>query len=198
MKPIALIGFMATGKTTVGKKVAAALGREFADLDAMIVETAGKSIADIFVDEGEPGFRKLESACLTRALDIPDRVLATGAGAACQPDNLSILLSKSTVVALSISAEEAVRRAGKASGRPLLDGLGGESDERLGGARALLALREPYYAQAHLRVETVGRGADEVAADVLRWNQQVGEGSGGCWGWELGVKLTCRVIVGVR
>lgn len=162
-KPIVLIGFMATGKTTVGKLVAAQTGRTFIDLDAAIEAEAKMTVADIFRNEGEPGFRRQEAAALSRALGTRGSVIATGGGAACREDNLQAMLQQGFVVALSADPAEVIRRVGGGSGRPLLDG----ATDPQGVARKLLAEREPFYARAHARIETVGRSPQEVAQQVI-------------------------------
>jgi len=161
-RPIVLIGFMATGKTTVGKLVAERLGRRFLDLDGLIEETAGKTIAELFRSDGEPAFRRAETQALRAALATEDTVVATGGGAACREDNLQAMLAAATVVALSATPLEVLRRTGGASGRPLLD----RAEDPLTLATRLLGEREPFYARAHLRIDTVGRSAEEVAALV--------------------------------
>jgi shikimate kinase len=162
-KPVVIIGFMGTGKTTVGRLVANRLGRRFVDLDDLVVKQAGRPIADIFRSEGEPGFRRLERQALDQALAEPDLVLATGGGAACREENLHDMLERGRVVALEASPEEVLKRTGSRSGRPLLDG----ADDPLAVARDLLGQREPYYARAHHRVDTVGKRPQEVATAVL-------------------------------
>jgi shikimate kinase len=160
---VVIIGFMGTGKTTVGRLVAQRLGRRFVDLDELIVERAGRPIADIFRGEGEGGFRARERHALAQALDQGDLVLATGGGAACREDNLADMLARGRVVALEATPEEVLRRTGARSGRPLLDGAG----DPLAAARDLLGQREPFYARAHHRVDTVGKPPEKVAAAVL-------------------------------
>jgi shikimate kinase len=172
-RPIVIIGFMGTGKTTVGRLVAARLGRRFVDLDTVITEVAGKPIPEIFRADGEPAFRRLESEALGRALGDAATVLATGGGAACREDNLTMMLARGRVVALSATPEEVLKRAGRTSGRPLLDG----GADQLSQARALLAAREPYYARAHVRVDTVGKAPEQVAAEVLAAVAREGESS---------------------
>jgi shikimate kinase len=158
-----IIGFMGTGKTTVGRLLAERLGRRFVDLDDAIATQAGRSIADIFRSGGEGAFRKLEQDALARALSEPDCVLATGGGAACREPNLSMMLAAGTVVALSAPPEEVLRRTGRGSGRPLLDG----ATDPLEAARDLLREREPFYARAHIRIDTVDKGPEQVMTEVL-------------------------------
>jgi shikimate kinase len=162
-RPIVLIGFMATGKTTVGQLVAERLGRRFVDLDRLIEETAGTTVAELFASGGEPGFRRVEAQALRQALATPHAVVATGGGAACREDNLQAMLDQGLVVALSATPVEVLRRTGASSGRPLLDA----ADDPLAVATRLLGEREPFYARAHLRVDTVGRTPAQVAALVV-------------------------------
>jgi shikimate kinase len=169
---------MATGKTTVGRIVAGKLGRRFVDLDRVIEETAGMTVADIFRKQGEAAFRQYEAAALRRCLEHgePGSVIAAGGGAACQEDNLELMLARGRVVALSATPAEILKRGGKGKGleghpgepvrrfgeRPLLDAA-----KDTGGVQALLAVREPFYARAHMRVDTVGRTPAEVAAEIV-------------------------------
>ena len=162
--PIFLIGFMGSGKTTVGRLLADRLGWFFADLDERVVRVAGMSIPEIFAREGEAGFRRRETEALRLAAAERRVVLATGGGAACRDENLTLMLDAGHVAALGVSPGEAVRRAGAASGRPLLDGAA----DPVAAAAALLAARQPFYARAHWRVETDGRPAAQVADEIAR------------------------------
>lgn len=161
--PIFLVGFMGSGKTTVGRILAARLGWAFVDLDALIVAAAGVSVPEIFVRDGEVGFRRREAAAVREAASMRHTVVATGGGAACREENLATMLGTGRVVALAVSAEEAVRRAGRTSGRPLLD----ESANPLEAARGLLRARDPFYARAHVRIETDGRTPEDIAEAAL-------------------------------
>jgi shikimate kinase len=161
--PIFLIGFMATGKTTVGRLVAARRGWSFVDLDEVIVGDAGMTVAEIFAREGEAGFRQREAAAVRQVAARAQTVIATGGGAACREENLATMLAAGRVVALSATPAEVLGRTGGASGRPILD----RAADPLTAAEALLAAREPFYARAHHAVDTVGKTADEVATLVL-------------------------------
>jgi 3-dehydroquinate synthase len=163
--PIFLVGFMATGKTTVGRILAERLGWAMLDLDDLIVAEAGMPVAGIFAAEGEAGFRARESRALAAAAARHRAVIATGGGAACSEENLQTMLGAGRVVALGATAEESVRRAGAGSGRPLLDGKA----DPVAAAAALLAARRPYYARASLQIDTVGRAPAEVAGEIIDW-----------------------------
>jgi shikimate kinase len=163
--PIFLVGFMATGKTTVGRILAARLGWKLVDLDELIIEEAGQSVPRIFESEGEAGFRAREARVLGAVSARRRLVVATGGGAACREDNLRTMLDAGRVVALAITPEEAVRRARGGAGRPLLEGQA----DPVARASELLAARAPFYARAHVQVDTVGRLPQDVARDVLAW-----------------------------
>jgi len=155
---------MASGKSTVGRLLAAQLGWDFRDLDQVIETTAGRSVPEIFAAEGEAGFRQREAQALRQAATLRRTVIATGGGAACREENLNLMLASGPVVALAVTPDEVARRAAGRPDRPLLSGA---ADPRAAAA-ALLAVREPFYARAHARVETQDRAPAEVAADVLR------------------------------
>lgn len=157
-----IVGFMGTGKTTVGRLAAQRLGRAFVDLDARIVATAGRSIPEIFQDVGEPGFRQMELSALRAALDEPDTVVATGGGAACRQPNLDLMLEKGRVVALFAPVEEILARTGRGSGRPMLD----DDEDPAHAARRLMAEREPYYRRAHLKIDTHNKPPELVVDEM--------------------------------
>ena len=162
--PLFLVGFMASGKSTVGRLVAARLGWQFRDLDRVIADAAGRTIPEIFAAEGEEGFRQREAQAVAEAAELRHTVIAPGGGAACREPSLSRMLAAGHVVALSVPPEEVVRRARGRSNRPLLDGAAAP----LAAATALLQARAPFYARAHAPIQPQDLGADEVAAAVIR------------------------------
>jgi shikimate kinase len=169
--PVFLIGFMATGKTTVGRILAARLGWKLVDLDEVISTEAGRTVPEIFAAEGEAGFRAREARAVEETSAQRRIVVATGGGAACREDNLQRMLGAGRVVALAVTPEEAVRRARGGAGRPM---LAGQADP-VARARTLLEARAPFYARAHLQVDTVGRLPQDVARDILAWVQPSSE-----------------------
>jgi shikimate kinase len=159
--PVVLVGIMGAGKSTVGPLVADALGVPFRDVDDDIVDTAGKPISDIFVDDGEEHFRALERRAVAAALDGFDGVLALGGGAILAAETRAALRGH-TVVYLSVALADAVSRVGLGQGRPLL-ALNPRAT-----LRHLLDQRRPLYEEvATFTVHTDGIGPDEVAKQVL-------------------------------
>ncbi len=110
--PIFLIGFMGTGKSTVGRLLAGEVGFTFVDLDDVIIRQAGQTVAQIFASEGEPGFRAREEAAVRSVAAMRGTVIATGGGAACRESNLAAMLAAGQVVALSATPAEVIRRTG--------------------------------------------------------------------------------------
>ena len=155
---------MASGKSTVGRLVAARLGWDFRDLDEVIEAAAGRSIPEIFALEGEPAFRQREVEAVREAATLRRTVVATGGGAPCREENLVLMLATGKVVALAVSPDEVARRAAGRPTRPLLAGAA----DPVAAAATLLAARQPFYARAHASVDTRDRAPSLVAADVLR------------------------------
>ncbi|CAN5232332.1 shikimate kinase [soil metagenome] len=155
---------MGAGKTTVGGLLAERLGWCCVDLDREIERRAGSSIARIFRDAGEDRFRELEAEQTTRIAASEEIVLATGGGWAAQRGLWERLASDTLFVWLRVAPHEALGRIGAAAGdRPLLEAV--DPEGRLGD---LLRERTSAYARAKLHIDTSGRDADSVAADIER------------------------------
>jgi shikimate kinase len=154
---LALAGMMGSGKSTVAALLGRLLGRRVVSLDAEIARAAGKPVAAIFAEDGEPAFRAAERIAVA---SLPAGVVADlGGGAFCDPENAARLLSVGRVVFLDVSSAEAARRIGAGAAR----------DERPLAARwdALLARRLPLYRRAHLSVEVDALSAEAVARRIL-------------------------------
>jgi shikimate kinase len=158
---IVLVGPMGVGKSTVGQLLAERLGVGYRDTDEDIVTGQGRTIADIFVDEGEAAFRALEKQTVRRALAEHDGVLALGGGAILDEDTRSLLGGR-RVVYLSMDVEEAVRRTGLNAARPLL-----AVNPRRQWRELMEARRHLYEEVAAVVVATDGRTPEEVAQAAL-------------------------------
>src|SRR5512139_580863 len=160
---VVLVGFMGSGKSSVGRELARRLGTGFVDVDERIERASGKSIPDIFAAEGEPAFRAREKAAIREAVSVPGRVVATGGGAFLDEENRALLSAYAPVVYLEARAETLLARLAGDSGRPLLRG-----EDRGRAVRDLLARREPGYRLADHTVPTDGLTVDEVADRIVR------------------------------
>jgi shikimate kinase len=149
-RPIVLVGMMGVGKSTVGRKLAAALDLPFVDADEAIVEAAKMSITEMFDRHGEAAFRDGERRVIARLLDAGRGVIATGGGAFVQLATRSLILERGLALWLDCDVETLVERVGRNSKRPLL--RGGDVREII--AR-MKAEREPAYAEAPIRVLSV-------------------------------------------
>ena len=158
---LALVGFMGSGKSTVGRLVAQDLDFQFVDTDSLIEERAGISVAEIFATEGEAAFRQLERETILGLAKKERLVIATGGGAIMDPENLASLKSHALVVCLWANAESIHERTKHQTHRPLLQG-----EDPLGAIRTMLAEREPVYKQADVIVNTELRPQREVVAQV--------------------------------
>ncbi|GAB3344319.1 shikimate kinase [Modestobacter lapidis] len=163
---LVLVGPPASGKTTVGTAVATALGVAFRDTDADVQAETGTTVADLFVQHGEPHFRVLEERAVARAAAEHDGVLALGGGAVTSAATRRLLVAHgaagSAVVWLDVDLASAAQRAGLSRDRPIL----GVNPRAM--LRHMLAERAPLYAEvATATVATGGRSVQEVVADVL-------------------------------
>jgi shikimate kinase len=161
-KNIALTGFMAVGKTHVGRKLARRLGWRFVDVDRAIEKSEGMKVQEIFNRDGEGRFRALEKQKLREILGGERQVIATGGGAVLDPENLALLKEKTLLVCLTATPETILDRAGGGT-RPLL-----EAADRGARVKELLDRRASLYAQAHATVDTENLTIDQVVEEVLR------------------------------
>ena len=150
--PVFLTGFMGAGKTRVGRILARELGRCFLDTDRMIEQRAGKTIAEIFADEGEAHFRQLERDCVLETCQRPDAVVALGGGAITRADNVAAVRCAGILVCLKADVDTIFARVRRRSNRPLLAGLDPQAQRAK--IESLLRERAPYYDQAHIELYT--------------------------------------------
>ena len=157
---VVLVGFMGAGKSVCGRMLARRLGRCFVETDDMIVARDGRSIPQIFREDGEDAFRRLEGEALEALALKSGDVIATGGGLPCREGRMEALRALGTVVWLRGDLAVLLERAARLGGRPMLERSPAEIER-------LYRSREPYYARAHVIVDTAGLGVDQVVARVL-------------------------------
>lgn len=161
--PIFLVGMMGVGKTTIGRHLALSLHRRFIDLDHAIEERSGVPVATIFDIEGEPGFRKRESAALDEFTQQAGLILATGGGAILSPKNRNMLQQRGYVIYLRASTDILFKRLARDSKRPLL-----QTDDPKQKIRDLIKERGPLYASvADLTFDTGDKQVGAVVNELL-------------------------------
>ena len=159
---IALIGFMAVGKSAVGRRLARRLKRRFVDLDKAIEKAEGLKIREIFSEKGELYFRQREKETLAEVLRENGQVIATGGGVVMDEGNLRLLQEKSFVVCLGATREVILRRAGKGKQRPLLKG-----NDRVKRIDDLLRQRQKRYETAQVVLDTSDLTVDDVVEKII-------------------------------
>ena len=157
---IFLVGFMCSGKSTVGKMLAENLGYDFVDLDQLIEEREGKSIEEIFLDHGEEYFRRLELLTLEELLEREKVVVSTGGGLGANQDAMNKMKSSGLVIWLRIDLETFLKRCANSEGRPLLK-------RGLDYVKKLMEEREETYRMAHLTLEG-GKKPEEIVKEILK------------------------------
>jgi shikimate kinase len=169
---VVLVGFMGSGKSSVGRELARRIGAEFVDVDSWIENKASCPIRVLFEREGEPAFREREKSALKEILSEKGRVVATGGGAFLDEGNRKLLKEYGPVVYLEVEADTVLRRLEKDARRPLL-----HCDDREAVVRDLLDRRIPGYRQADHAVSTEGRTVEEIAERIA---ELIKTREGGC------------------
>ena len=160
---IVLVGFMGTGKTSIGKRLATQLRMRYVDTDDIIERDSGRSISAIFSEDGEATFRELESEAVRKASKLENYVISTGGGVVLKEANMMELRRNGIIFCLTATPEEIYRRVQHQTHRPLL-----QTPDPLTKIKSMLEDRHPYYAKADNMVETTGRSFGEVMAYVKR------------------------------
>jgi shikimate kinase len=160
-KTIALVGLMGVGKSSIGRRLAAALGMPFRDADAEVEAAAGRSIPDIFAEYGEPAFRDGERKVIARLLDGEPHVLATGGGAFMNEQTRALIKERAISVWLKGDLALLARRVERKSDRPLVAGK-----DALEVLQAQAAARYPVYGEADIVVET-GETPHQMAVEAI-------------------------------
>ena len=161
-RPIVLVGMMGAGKTTVGRRLAARLGRHFADSDEEVEKAAAMSIEDIFATRGEAEFRAGEARVIARLLKDHDLVLGTGGGAFINADTRGLIKTGGLSVWIKADFELLFQRVQRRSNRPLLKTA--NPRETL---KELIDKRYPIYAEADVTITSQDVPQDQVATDVI-------------------------------
>jgi shikimate kinase len=164
MNNLIITGFMATGKTAVAKLLAARLGKKFIDTDQQIERYAKKSVSEIFDQEGEERFRKLEKNLLHWLIHYDKVVISTGGGMIANPDNLKTLKKMGKIICLTADPQVILERIKHNTHRPLLN-----DPDPLSKIMALFISREPYYMQADYTVDTSRLTIEEVVDLIVDW-----------------------------
>jgi shikimate kinase len=162
-KNIAFIGFMGSGKTTIGKRVSMILKREFIDMDDFLVNREGMSINDIFATKGEAYFRKLESDLCKRFETPKGKIIATGGGVIKSPENIKSIKKGSIIIYLKSTPEKINSNLQHDNSRPLL-----AVEDKLGKIREILAERQPIYEKyADYTIDVSDGNVEESIQSVL-------------------------------
>ena len=158
-----LIGFMGTGKTTIGRKAANALRFKFTDTDKEIEQICGMTITQIFKKCGEVRFRSEEKAAVRRAAKENNQVIATGGGVVLDPENIEMIKENGIIICLTAPPDVIFQRISKNKSRPLL-----QTEDPLGTITKMLQERQPLYQCADFTIETSSSDSDDIAAEVVR------------------------------
>lgn len=160
---VILIGFMGTGKSAVGRALADTLGYDFVDCDEWIEKRAGKRVSQIFDEDGEPEFRRIESEVIADLPKLKRTVVATGGGAPLRPENMAAMKRAGLVICLTASPEEIYQRVKHDTSRPLL-AEAGDLRRRI---KELLAQRKSAYEKADVVLDTTLQSEEEVAQQCI-------------------------------
>jgi shikimate kinase len=165
LRNIVLVGFMGSGKSSIGRELHQSLGYQLIDTDHIIEEQTGKNIPEIFARDGEQAFRDMETRLLENLLlqNIGHHIISTGGGMVCRPGNRELLRKLGFVVWLKCTAGDILKRTSKNANRPLL-----QCNDPMETINHLLEERSPFYADvAHLEINTTGLNLDEISCGIL-------------------------------
>lgn len=163
MKNIVLVGFMGTGKSVVGKRVASQLNMKFINTDDIIEEKEKRPITEIFEKSGEPYFRKVEREAVREISEMDNVVIAAGGGVVLNEENIARLKKKGVLICLGAAAEVIYERTKKHKHRPLLN-----VKDPVSKIKELLDSRAPFYAKADYQVDTSDKSVDEVVEEIIK------------------------------
>ena len=166
-KNLVLLGFMGTGKSATGRRVAELAGCPFLEMDLELEKRAGRTISQIFAEEGEEAFRRMEAQLAVEWGQRSGVVISCGGGVVLREDNLRALGQNGVLVCLTARPEIILERTGRSKRRPLLEG-----EDREKKIRDLLAVRAPFYAKIPIQIDTSDVHLEALAANLLEvWNK---------------------------
>lgn len=168
-KNIVLIGFMGTGKTSIGKLLAAKLGCAFIDLDHKIESDNNMKIPEIFQKYGEAHFRELEKQAVKEAAERRGIVIATGGGTIKDKENMRLLKQSGVVICLTADVDEILLRTESKGDRPVLDAKDKAHGNRRAAIEKLLEERQIFYDQADYKVDTTNWSPMQIIGDICRY-----------------------------
>lgn len=158
-----MIGFMGSGKSTVGKELAYKLNRELVDMDYTIEQQAGKSIKEIFATDGEEAFRQLETELIVQMIDQRSKIVSTGGGVVMRQENVDAMKAGGRIVFLHANEEQLIKFLKHDKKRPLLQGE--DYKERI---RELLSKRESHYMNAaDMIIQCTGKNIQEITQEIM-------------------------------
>ena len=163
MKNIVLVGMMGAGKTTVGELLATKLNRELKDIDRVIEQEQKKSIIELFTDDGEEAFRKLESETIEKFSNMSDLIISTGGGALEKANNLSNLQKNGIIIYLEADIEELFKRVKNETQRPLL-----KEQDPLEVIKKLIKKREKFYLMADITIITDNKSLEKITEEIIK------------------------------
>ena len=163
MKNIVMVGMMGAGKTTVGELLATKLNRELKDIDCVIEQEQKKSIIEIFTDDGEEAFRKLESETIEKFSNMSDLIISTGGGALEKANNLSNLQKNGIIIYLKADIEELFKRVKNETQRPLL-----KEQDPLEVIKKLIKKRKKFYLMADITIITDNKSPEKITEEIIK------------------------------
>ena len=164
---IVLVGFMASGKSAVGRRLAKRLGYKLLDMDQALEESAGVPVATIFAEKGEAAFRRMETEWLDSLTQVDNHVFSTGGGILTTPGNMERLKRLGPVVFLNADLDDILLRLANDTRRPLVQRLRESGQDLRTSLQALLEQRLPLYMQADIVIPTLGKTPNTVAGELI-------------------------------
>jgi shikimate kinase len=162
MKNIILTGFMGTGKTAVGRRLAMLLNRELIDVDTEIEKSQQMTINEIFRQFGEPRFREIETEMIQKLSERKDVIISTGGGAVLKQKNMDALRKQGIIICLMASPQTILKRTSHNSNRPLL-----KVEDPFEKIKELLNFRKPFYEKADIMIDTEGKTPLQIAEKII-------------------------------